>query len=64
MYKSDGKKMGIVKAMHNFGGGDIVEVVIAETKNTVLIPFNNNTVLDIDFVKNEMIVEIPLGLLD
>ena len=64
VYKSDGKKMGIVKAMHNFGGGDIVEVVIAETKNTVLIPFNNNTVLDIDFVKNEMIVEIPLGLLD
>ena len=64
VYKSDGKKMGIVKAMHNFGGGNIVEVVIAETKNTVLIPFNNNTVLDIDFVKNEMIVEIPLGLLD
>ena len=64
VYNRDGKKMGVVKAMHNFGAGDIVEVVITETENTVLIPFNNNTVPDIDFVKQEMIVEIPLGLLD
>ena len=64
VYNRDGKKMGVVKAMHNFGAGDIVEVVIAETENTVLIPFNNNTVPEIDFVKQEMIVEIPLGLLD
>ncbi len=64
VYNREGKKMGVVKAMHNFGAGDIVEVVITETENTVLIPFNNNTVPDIDFVKQEMIVEIPLGLLD
>ena len=64
VYNRDGKKMGVVKAIHNFGAGDIVEVVIAETENTVLIPFNNNTVPEIDFVKQEMIVEIPLGLLD
>lgn len=64
VYNRDGKKMGVVKAMHNFGAGDIVEVAITETENTVLIPFNNNTVPDIDFVKHEMIVEIPLGLLD
>ena len=64
VYNRDGKKMGVVKAIHNFGAGDIVEVVIAETENTVLIPFNNNTFPEIDFVKQEMIVEIPLGLLD
>ena len=64
VYNRDGKKMGVVKAIHNFGAGDIVEVMIAETENTVLIPFNNNTVPEIDFVKQEMIVEIPLGLLD
>ena len=56
--------MGVVKAMHNFGAGDIVEVAMGETEKTVLIPFNNNTVTDIDFVKQKMIVEIPLGLLD
>ena len=64
VYEPDGKKMGVVKAMHNFGAGDIVEVAIGETEKTVLIPFNNNTVIDIDFVKQKMIVEIPLGLLD
>jgi len=64
VYEPDGKKMGVVKAMHNFGAGDIVEVAIGETEKTVLIPFNSNTVTDIDFVKQKMIVEIPLGLLD
>ena len=64
VYEPDGKKMGVVKAMHNFGAGDIVEVAIVETEKTVLIPFSNNTVTDIDFVKQKMIVEIPLGLLD
>ena len=37
VYEPDGKKMGVVKAMHNFGAGDIVEVAIGETEKTVLI---------------------------
>ena len=49
--------------MHNFGAGDIVEIAMDGLENTILIPFNNDTVPDIDLIKQKMIVEIPAGLL-
>ena len=63
VYKRHGQKAGVVVAMHNFGAGDIVEIAMDGLENTILIPFNNNTVPDIDLIKQKMIVEIPAGLL-
>ena len=63
VYERHGQKAGVVVAMHNFGAGDIVEIAMDGLENTILIPFNNDTVPDIDLIKQKMIVEIPAGLL-
>ena len=63
VYERHGQKAGVVVAMHNFGAGDIVEIAMDGLENTIFIPFNNDTVPDIDLIKHKMIVEIPAGLL-
>ncbi len=63
VYERHGQKVGVVVAMHNFGAGDIVEIAMDGLENTILIPFNNDTVPDIDLITQKMIVEIPAGLL-
>ena len=64
VYKRDGQKVGVAVAMHNFGAGDILEIAMDGLENTILIPFSNKTVPDIDLINQMMVVEIPGGLLD
>lgn len=45
----DKTRIGAIKAVHNFGAGDILEVSIDETGKTELIPFTLECVPDIDF---------------
>ena len=42
----EGKKFGIIKAIYNFGAGDILEVKLNNNK-IEMIPFNKDFVLDI-----------------
>lgn len=56
----DGAALGAVKAMHDFGAGDIVEI---ECDGTVfLMPFNRQTVPRVDLVARRMVVDPPPGL--
>jgi 16S rRNA processing protein RimM len=42
----EGKKLGIIKAIYNFGAGDILEIKLINNK-IEMIPFNKDYVLDI-----------------
>ncbi len=43
-----GAKVGTVVAVHNFGAGDLIEVAPAEDGPTLLIPFTNDAVPEVD----------------
>lgn len=51
---SEGRFIGTVTSMNNFGAGDLMELHLEETGNRVLIPFTKENVVS---------VEIPLGYL-
>ncbi len=47
----DGAEIGTVKALFNFGAGDIIEITLTNGK-TEMFPFNEETILDVDLRKN------------
>ena len=53
-----GKVLGSVKAMHNFGGGDLLEVQPAEGKSW-LVPFTKLAVPVVDLDQGRVVVERP-----
>lgn len=59
----DGTVLGTVAAMHNFGAGDIVEIALPSGKRP-LLPFDRETVPEIDFAAGRIVVDPAPGLLD
>ncbi len=57
-----GEKIGTVKNVLNFGGGDILEMAPAAGGETLLLPFTKATVPEIDLVKAEIIVVPPVEI--
>ncbi len=56
----DGDALGTVKAVHDFGAGDILEV--ATKDGTLMLPFTRETVPVVDFVNHRLVVDPPAGL--
>ena len=59
----DGSVLGAVTAMHNFGAGDIVELLLPSGKRP-LLPFDRETVPEIDPTGGRIVIDPPPGLLD
>ncbi len=59
----DGKPMGKVISVDNFGAGDLLEIKPIKGASYYL-PFNNSCVPNIDTAKKEVTIEVPPGLLD
>ena len=55
----DGAAFGTVKAVHNFGAGDVLEIEPAEGGATVMLPFTETTVPTIDIAAKKIVVEPP-----
>ena len=55
---ASGKALGNVKAVHNFGAGDIIEVAGANGA-TELVPFNTLTIREIDVANGRIVIEPP-----
>lgn len=62
-FDSSGSKIGDVIAVQNFGAGDIIEIRRADN-TTVLYPFNENVVPQIDIAAGRMIVIAPAEIGD
>jgi 16S rRNA processing protein RimM len=55
----DGASLGIVTAIHNFGAGDVIEIKPESGGETLLVPFTDTTVPEIDIAAGRMVV-VPL----
>ena len=60
---SAGKSLGTVVAVRNVGAGDLIEIAPA-TGATLLVPFTEAAVPQIDFAAARIVVEPPKGLFD
>ncbi len=56
---SDGSQIGTVHALHNFGAGDIIEIMRAGSEKSVMIAFNETTVPTIDLDARQLVVVLP-----
>ncbi len=58
-----GRALGTVKAVHNFGGGDVMEVVAADGAS-IMVPFTRAVVPVIDLASGRIVIDPPPGLLE
>jgi 16S rRNA processing protein RimM len=61
---ADGAALGQVVAVHNFGAGDLLEVRPATGGDTVLVPFTEQIVPDIDLQAGWMLMLPPEGIFE
>lgn len=62
VYDTGGEKLGRVKAVHNNGADDLLEVFGPELKSTVLIPFTRAIVPTVDLASGRVVADPPDGL--
>jgi 16S rRNA processing protein RimM len=58
-HKQNGETVGIVKAVHNFGAGDLIEIE-PPGGLTIMLPFNETTVPLVDVAGGKIVVELPV----
>ena len=56
---SDGAQIGTVCALHNFGAGDIIEIIPIGGGDALMLPFNETTVPTIDLKAGRIVVVPP-----
>ena len=56
-----GVPIGVVKAVHDFGAGDVLE--IAAEHETLMLPFTRDAVPEVDLANGRLVVDPPPGLL-
>jgi 16S rRNA processing protein RimM len=59
----DGTVLGQVRAVHDYGAGDSIEVM-REVGGTVLVPFTRAAVPVVDLAGGRLVVDPPAGLLE
>ncbi len=59
----DGTPLGRVRAVHEYGAGDSLEVV-SESGVTVMVPFTRAAVPEVDLAAGRLVIEPLDGLLD
>lgn len=57
-----GRKLGRVRAIHDFGAGDLLEVVAPGPGYPVMLPFTRETVPIVDLTMNRLVADPPVGL--
>ncbi len=58
----NGAPLGIVIAIHNFGAGDIIELQPGDTSATVMVPFTDAIVPEVDVANGRIVIDPPEGL--
>jgi 16S rRNA processing protein RimM len=54
----DGRTLGTVHAIHNYGAGDVIEIARSDG-DTILLPFTRETVPHIEMDKERIVVAVP-----
>jgi 16S rRNA processing protein RimM len=58
--RQNGETVGTVKAVHNFGAGDLLEIEPAGGGTTVMWPFDESTVPVVDIANGKIVAEPPV----
>lgn len=58
-----GTHLGKVKAVHDHGAGDLLEIIIPGASTTALLPFTRDAVPTVDLTAKRIITDPPEGLL-
>jgi 16S rRNA processing protein RimM len=53
--------VGEIVAVHNFGAGDLIELKLADVRETVLLPFSDATVPEVDIDGGKIVVDLALA---
>ena len=56
---TNGAQFGTVHAVHNFGAGDIIEIMPLGGGNPVMLPFTETTVPKVDLAARQIVVVPP-----
>ena len=59
-----GEELGQVHAVHNHGGGDLLELRQKGRTGTALVPFTQAIVPTVDIASGRIVIDPPEGLLD
>jgi len=59
-----GAELGRIHAVHNHGGGDLLELRAKGQKGTVLVPFTQAIVPTVDLGAGRIVIDPPEGLFD
>jgi 16S rRNA processing protein RimM len=59
--RADGSRLGIVRALGNFGAGDVIEIE-ADDGRRLSLPFDRHTVPEVDLERGRLVVEPPAEL--
>jgi len=58
----DGVQIGTVHALHNFGAGDIIEIMPVGSGEPLILPFNDVTVPRIDLEAKQIVLVRPVEI--
>ena len=59
---TDGRALGTVVAVHDFGAGDILELKQEGKRDTVMLPFTSATVPVVDIAGRRIVIDPPEGV--
>ena len=54
--------MGTIKAVHNFGAGDVIEITGAGDRDGLMVPFTAEVVPEVDIENGRIVVSPPTVL--
>jgi 16S rRNA processing protein RimM len=58
-FAPDGAQVGTVAAVHNFGAGEVIEIAPANGGPTIMLPFTESAVPEVDVKAGRMTVVLP-----
>jgi 16S rRNA processing protein RimM len=61
-YDTGGVLIGTLRAVHNHGAGDLLEIAAPGKKQPLLLPFTREIVPKIDLSAHRLVVDLPEGL--
>ena len=57
-----GAAFGTVKAVHNFGAGDLIEIAPADGSASMMLPFTETTVPTVDVAQKKIVIAPPVDV--
>ncbi|MGB0412044.1 MAG: ribosome maturation factor RimM [Pikeienuella sp.] len=63
-FDTGGVELGRVNSVDDFGGGDFLEITVAETQKPMLVPFTQEAVPTVDLSAGRVIIDPPSDVVD